>query len=206
MDQQAANLLAALRRPSASAESKLSQLNNLKSDIKHYRVPENAQGTIFECLKVAISQQSSTNIVNAAFSTLGHLIKRLKIQDAEGASIAAHAPRMWSTLQERLGDPKEGHRSGASQAFSDFWPFCPHEVEHIMRDEVISGSHARAKEMGMAWVVKMSQDAQLQFKSFVPPMVASLEDADGIVRDAAKNALVELFRYEETTLEGRSQR
>ena len=195
MDQQAANLLAALRRTSASAESKLTLLNTLKSDIKHYRVPENAQGTIFECLKIAISQQTSSNIVTAALSTLGHLVKRLKIQDADGTSIALHAPKLWSALQERLGDARESNRAGASQALADLWPYCTQDVERIIREDSITLGNVKAKEMGMQWVVKMHQEASLQFKSFVPALVACLEDADGIVRDAAKSAIVELFRY-----------
>lgn len=40
----------------------------------------------------------------------------------------------------------------------------------------------------------MHNDVSLPFKSFVSPMVANLEDADGAVREAAKTALIELFR------------
>jgi CLIP-associating protein 1/2 len=35
----------------------------------------------------------------------------------------------------------------------------------------------------------------LQFKGFVPSLVACLEDSDGGVRDTAKDCVVELFRY-----------
>lgn len=197
MDQQAANLLANLKRASASPESKLALLNSLKSDIKHYRVPDSAHATIFECLRIAISQQASSSITAAGFSTLNHLVKRLKIQDTQGAAIAVHAPRLWPALQERLGDSREGNRTSASQALTDLWPFCVQDVERLIRDEVISGTNNRAKEMGMQWVVKTHQEEQLQFKGFVPHMVTCLEDSDGAVRDAAKSALVELFRYAE---------
>ncbi|KAF2153988.1 hypothetical protein K461DRAFT_209045, partial [Myriangium duriaei CBS 260.36] len=198
MDVQAANLLATLRRTAAPPEQKLTLLSNLKSDIKHYRVPEQAQGPIFECLKLAISQQSSINIVTAALSTLGHLVKRLKIQDPEGRAIALHAPRLFSTLQDRLGDSRDSHRVGALQSFVDLHPFCALDVEHVIREEAIAGSNARSKEMGMQWVVRMHEEQGLAFKSFVPVMVACLEDADGTVRDAAKSALVDLFRTAST--------
>ena len=194
MDQQAANLLAALRRPAASSESKLALLNSLKSDIKHFRVPENAQASIFEALKQAISQQSSSSIASAAFSTLGHLIKRLKIQDPEGKAIVALAPRLFPALQERLGDQRDAYRQGASQALSEIWPFCPQDVEHLIREDAIAGTNARAKQEGMHWVARMSQEQGLQFKSFVGHMVARLEDSDGSVRDAAKVALIDLFK------------
>ena len=192
MDQQATALLAALRRTSASSESKLTLLNILKSDIKHYRVPDNAQATIFDCLKIAIAQQTSSSIIPAAFSTLSHLIKRLKIQDPEGKAIHTYAPRLFATLQERLGDQRDTHRQGASQALADLWPFCPQDIETLIRDDAISGSSVRAKQEGMQWVVTMHEESSLPFKSFVPVLVVCLEDADGSVREAAKSAVVPL--------------
>lgn len=155
MDQQAATLLATLKRTSASSESKLALLNNLKSDIKHHRVQDSAQPVIFECLKLAISQQTSSTIVTAAFTTLSHLIKRLKIQDAEGHAIVAHAYKLLPAIEEKLGDLRETNRSGASQALTDLWPFCGPDIENLVRDEVICGSNARAKAMGMQWVAKV---------------------------------------------------
>lgn len=195
MDQQAAALLTTLKRSSAASDAKLAQLNNLKSDIKHHRVPDSAQPLLFECLKVAIIQQSSSTLATAAFTTLGHLIKRLKIQDPDGAAISQHAPKLFAALQERLGDLRENHRNAASQAFSDIWPFCAQEVERVIRDDVIPGANARAKDCAMHWVVRMNRDESLPFKSFVPLMVANLEDHDGTVRDSAKGALIDLFRY-----------
>jgi hypothetical protein len=41
----------------------------------------------------------------------------------------------------------------------------------------------------------MSKEQGLQFKPFVPRLVEALEDADGAVRETAKMAVVELFRY-----------
>jgi CLASP N terminal len=41
----------------------------------------------------------------------------------------------------------------------------------------------------------MSKEQGLQFKPFVPRLVEALEDADGVVRETAKMAVVELFRY-----------
>ncbi|KAG9782279.1 hypothetical protein KCU95_g10490, partial [Aureobasidium melanogenum] len=194
MDQQAQTLLTTLKRSSAASDAKLTQLNNLKSDIKHHRVPDSAQPIIFECLRVALTQQASSTLATAAFTTLGHLLKRLKIQDPDGSAIVQHAPKLFPALQERLGDLRENHRNAASQAFADAWHFCAQDVEHIIRDEVIPGANVRAKDTAMHWVVRMNRDEALPFKSFVPLMVANLEDHDGAVRDSAKSALVDLFR------------
>lgn len=193
MDQQAATLLSNLKRPAVNSDSKINALNSLKSDIKHYRVPESAQPTIFECLKLAITQQTSAHLAASAFSTLGHLIKRLSIQDASGNTIQQLVPRILPVLQERLGDLREPLRACASQAMTDIYPYLSSDVERIVREEALGGTHARQKETAMGWVVRMHNEQGMAFKSYVGPIVACLENADEHVRDAAKNALVELF-------------
>lgn len=40
----------------------------------------------------------------------------------------------------------------------------------------------------------MHASDNLPFKSFVPYLVANLEDSDGMVRETAKSAVVELFK------------
>lgn len=193
MDAQATALLSTLKRPAASSESKLNLLNALKSDIKHYRVPESAQATIFECVKLAITQQASSTLASSAFSTLGHLVKRLKIQDASGHAIAQLAPRLFPALHDRLGDTREPLRSSAATALAELYPFFVSDVETMVREEAIGGSNPRAKQAGMHWVLKMHQDEHMPFKGYTQAIVARLEDADGGVRETAKLTLVELF-------------
>ncbi|KAK6435520.1 suppressor of tub2 mutation [Oleoguttula sp. CCFEE 5521] len=193
MDEKASQLLAALKRPALKSDTKLNLLNSLKADIKHCNVPDSATAPVFECVKQAIAQQASSQLSQSAFSTLAHLIKRLRILDPEAKAVAAHAPALYPVLKEKLGDAREGNRASASQAFSELWPILTIEVERIIREEVIGGANGRAKEAGMGWVVRMHRDDNMPFKSFVAPIVACLEDSDGQVREAGKNALVELF-------------
>ena len=47
----------------------------------------------------------------------------------------------------------------------------------------------------------MNKNENLPFKSFVPQLIANLEDADPGVREVAKSAVVELFRYAGFALE-----
>ncbi|KAK5131033.1 hypothetical protein LTR08_001383 [Meristemomyces frigidus] len=193
MEAQAASLLSTLKRPAAPSDAKLHALNALKSDIKHCRVPETALSSIFECLRLAIAQQVSSTLALSAFSTLGHLVKRMQIQDASGHTITQLAPRLFPALQDRLGDLKQPIRTASAQALAELYPLLGPDVEHIIREEAINGPHARAKEAAMQWVVRMHVDEAMPFKSYVSDMVARLEDADGGVREAAKAALVELF-------------
>ncbi|RMX74356.1 hypothetical protein D0869_12680 [Hortaea werneckii] len=195
MDAQAASLLSTLKRPAAPSESKLASLNQLKSDIKHHRVPENAQATIFECLRIAITQQSSSTLTLSAYPTLGHLAKRLKIQcpHGTGESIKQLAPRLFPALTERLGDLKEPVRAATCDALGELYQFLGPDVEAIVREDAITGGNARAKEAGMGWVVRMHRNKDMPFKSYTSCIVARLEDADGNVREAAKRSLVDLF-------------
>jgi CLIP-associating protein 1/2 len=41
----------------------------------------------------------------------------------------------------------------------------------------------------------MHQENGMPFKSFVTTLMELLEDADGMVRDTARNAVIELFQY-----------
>ena len=153
VEDQAAQLLATLKKQSASTDTKINQFNSLKSTIKHLRVPEPAQPTIFECVRLAITSQTSSSLASTGFSTLGHLIKRLSLQN-NNVIIAAQGGKLFPILQERLGDARESHRIAASQTLTDIWPFAHQEVEKVIREGALAGS-VRAKEAGMQWVVKV---------------------------------------------------
>lgn len=63
-----------------------------------------------------------------------------------------------------------------------------------MRENAMKSANPRAKEVSMQWLVKMNKTEGLPFRTFVPLLVANLEDADPMVRETAKTAVVELFR------------
>lgn len=154
MEDQAATLLATLKKSSTPVDTKLTLFNNLKSNIKHLRVPDAAQAPIFDCVRLAIASQNSTALVLTGFSSLGHLIKRLNLQN-QGNVVVAQAGRLFPILLDRLGDPRENNRNAASQILADLWPFCDKDVERVIRDQAMTGTNARAKEVAMVWVVKV---------------------------------------------------
>ncbi|KAF1811639.1 ARM repeat-containing protein [Eremomyces bilateralis CBS 781.70] len=193
MEDQAAALLTALKKSTISVEQKATLFNKLKSDIKHLRVPEPAQATIFECIRIAIGSNTSPQLVSTGFASLGHLIKRLHLQDQDN-TIAAQANKLFPLLLERLGDARESHRAAASQTLADIWPYDHADVEHVIKANALQGNNARAKETAMQWVVKMNKTEGLPFRAYVPYLVTALEDADGQVRESAKSAIIELFR------------
>lgn len=171
----------------------MTQFNSLKSSIKHLRVPQECTPTIFECVRLAIAAQTSSTLVSTGFSTLGHLIKRLHLQ-SQTQVVAQESNQLLPILLDRLGDARESQRNAASQALSDLWPYNHPGVEGVVREGALGGTNSRAKEVAMQWVVKMHASDNLPFKSFVPYLVASLEDSDGMVRETAKSAVVELFK------------
>jgi CLIP-associating protein 1/2 len=154
MDEQAQSLLVALQKSSVAIDTKLAAFNNLKSSIRHQRVPDSCQPTIFECIKLGISAQTSPTLASTAFSTLGHLIKRLSLQEQSNV-ITAYTPKLLPIIQERLGDARENLRNAASQTLGDLWPYSKEQVERVLRDGALGGNNAKAKEAAMMWVVKV---------------------------------------------------
>ncbi|KAI4129163.1 MAG: hypothetical protein LQ347_003892 [Umbilicaria vellea] len=190
MDQQAEALLTIIKDNNVPLELKLTNIGELKANIKHRHVPDAAISPSFEIIRIGLM---SLALQDAAFSTLSHLTKRLVLQEQQHI-VAAQGANTYPLLVERLGDQKDRVRIRASQAFTDFWLAASADVEGVIRDVVLPGKHPRAKEAGLQWISKMNQEQGLQFRSFVPKLVDCLEDADGTVREAAKVTTVELFR------------
>lgn len=157
MDELAASVLATLKRSSAPVETKLSLLNSLKSSIKHQRIPESAQLATIECIRTAITAQTSATLVTAGFATLTHLIKRLGIQEETDALFTQRA-NLLPLLLDKIGDVKEVHRHSASQALTEFWGLRPVEVEKLIRETAIQGSNIRAKETAIEWVTRVGEE------------------------------------------------
>lgn len=153
MLEQTNTLLVALKKPSTNVEQRLQLFNNVKSNIKHNRVPEECQAPIFECIRIAISATTSAALVSTGFSTLSHFIKRLQLQ-RETNVITSQASMLCALLLDKLGDARESHRSAALQIFADLYHLCPTEVEAVMHN-AMKGTNARAKDTSMSWLVKV---------------------------------------------------
>jgi len=80
MESKATDLQVFLKNPNTTVESKVAHLTAIKSDIKQRNVPDGAIAPIFDSLRLAIASQHSS-LSAAGFSSLGHLIKRLYIQE-----------------------------------------------------------------------------------------------------------------------------
>ncbi|MCJ1403770.1 suppressor of tub2 mutation [Xylographa trunciseda] len=189
MEQQATHLLAVLKNSNVTVDTKIDLLTKLKTQIKHQQVPEVAITPVFEVVRTAIS---NAHLLDAGFSILFHLTKRLELQD-QSSIIAAEGKKTYSYILERLGDAKDRTRSWAIQALTEFWKASHTDVEQIIRDMALSGRSPRAKEAAMQWVVKTRENS-LQIKAFVPKILDCLGDQEGSVRDTAKSTIIELFR------------
>ncbi|KAE8355010.1 clasp N terminal-domain-containing protein [Aspergillus coremiiformis] len=192
MEPKAAELLAVLKNNNLAIDVKVGHLLGIKSDIKQKNVPDGAVNLIFECLRLAIASPHSA-LYAAGFSTLGHFLKRLFIQDQIHV-VSAYARYLYPVLLERLGDHKERVRAQAAQTFTDLWPAAGPEVEHHVLEVALTGKNPKAKEMSLIWLSNMSKNHGLLFRSYVPSLVSCLEDADSVVRDTAKSTTVELFQ------------
>lgn len=154
MEAKATELLAAFKNPNLSVDSKIAHLSSVKSDIKQKNVPEGAIRSIFETLRIAISSQHYS-VLSAGFSTLGHLLKRLLIQDQQ-QWITSQAQNLYPILVERLNDQKERTRAQAASIFTELWPLAGTEVEYYVLQVALVGKNHRSKEMSMVWLAGVS--------------------------------------------------
>lgn len=154
MEAKAEDLLTALKNPNLSIDTKLNYLLALKSDIKQKVVPAYLTPHLFHGIRLSITSQHAPIYV-AGFSTLGHLLKRLYLQEQHG-DVAYYARDLYPILLERLGDHKERVRTLASQAFTDLWPAANAEVEKHVLGTALNGKNPKAKEMSMLWLTLVS--------------------------------------------------
>lgn len=208
-DKQVADLLTILRSD-AALDNKVQMVTAVKSAIKQHNVPEPCIAQLFEGLRTASTSQHAA-LVNAGFTALGHLLTRLSRQEPK--HIGKEAVRTLPVIIEKLGDQKDKYRTLASQALITIYAVNPGEVERMVRTMAMSGKNPRAKEASLQWLLEvgnattvrlknlvanraqMHQEHGLQFRTYVPLLMELLEDADGMVRDAAKHTVIELFRY-----------
>jgi CLIP-associating protein 1/2 len=157
MEDEATKLLAALKKPSTQVDTRLALFNSLKSGIKHNRVPDTAQATIYECIRIAIGASTSAALVSTGFSTLSHFIKRLALQ-GETSILTSNSHNLLALLLDRLGDARESHRNAAAQILGDLYPLLQTEVQTLMQDNAMKGANARAKDVSMQWLVKVRDE------------------------------------------------
>lgn len=141
-----------LKTNDASLDLKISCINELKYSIKHYHVPDFTVSATFDLIRTAMVSQHSA-LAATGFSALGHLFKRLSIQEPK--HIAIHGPRMLPAVLDRLGDQRERLRALATQCLGDLWKACPQEVERAIRDSAMVSKNPRTKEAAMHWILQV---------------------------------------------------
>ncbi|KAM0563305.1 hypothetical protein ACHAPJ_001023 [Fusarium lateritium] len=189
-DQQVVDLTTILRGD-GTLDSKVQFVTIIKSGIKQHNVPESSVPQLFDGLRNATTSQHAA-LVNAGFTALNHLLTRLSRQDPK--LLSKEAARTLPIVVEKLGDHKDKFRSLASHSLVTLFAVAPADVERFVRNTAMGGKNPRAKETAMHWLLQMHKENGLPFRGYVPVLMELLEDADGMVRDAAKNTVIELFR------------
>ncbi|KAF6220600.1 hypothetical protein HO133_003033 [Letharia lupina] len=189
MELLASNTLTALKS-TAPIDTKLKHLTELKAEIKHRHCPEHAVAPLFDAIRISLA---TPHLTDAGFSILGHLMKRLELQDQDSL-LQAQGIRTYPCLLERLADQKDRIRQRALQAFTDFHSVSPPDVEQYVRDHALTNRHPKTKEAGMQWVISIRSEKNIPFRTFVPNIVDCLEEADGSVRRTAQSTIIELFQ------------
>ncbi|RYC58150.1 hypothetical protein CHU98_g8062 [Xylaria longipes] len=171
-DDQAQGLLAILKKET-TVDAKVQYVTAVKSGIKQHNVPDSCVAPLFEGLRQAsISQHAAL----------------------EPKYLHREAKQTLPLIVDKMGDQKDKFRALALQAMVTMYAHVPADAERFVRNTAMAGKNPRAKESSMQWLLQMHKDHGLQFRSYVPTLMELLEDADGMVRDAAKATVIELFR------------
>lgn len=167
METLASNTLTALKS-TAPIDTKLKHLTELKAEIKHRHCPEHAVPPLFDAIRISLA---TPHLTDAAFSILAHLMKRLELQDQDSL-LQAQGLKTYPCLLDRLADQKDRTRHRALQAFTDFHSISAPDVEHFVRDHVLTDRHPKTKEAGMQWVLGVCLVPPI-----LPKMLTSLRPA-----------------------------
>ena len=146
IEAQAASLLAAYGTISDDKFQK--HLIQLKADIKHRQVPERAINPIFAIIKLSIED---TYLADNGLSVLGHLTKRLALQD-QASQLVAQTRRIYSSIVQNLGNEKDRVCSRAAQVLGELREIAPSDVERAMRDFAFTSENPKAKINSMHWI------------------------------------------------------
>lgn len=153
MEALAAEAQASLKS-TAPIEDKLKHLTDLKQEIKHRSCPERSVPTIFNVIRSALT---IPHAVDAGFSILGHLTKRLLLQKLQN-SVYTHTLKLFPVFLERLADQRDRVRQRATAAISDFYSVSDEarkDVEQFVRDTVLVTRNPRAKQAAMQWILEV---------------------------------------------------
>ncbi|KAH0612578.1 uncharacterized protein H6S33_008958 [Morchella sextelata] len=189
-DTQAENLLALLK--GSDVDQKIAEFANIKSQVKHQHVQTEAIGPLFEACRLGVSSPNNTLSLHA-LSCLGHLIKRVTLQDV--ARIRPHVAHILPVLIEKLGDQKDRSRSVALTGLLDLWKSSGPDVERGIKELGFGSKIPRCRQESLNWLLQVHHSQQgFSFRSFTPFMIKMLEDASEPVRESAKDVVVELFK------------
>lgn len=120
-------------------------------------------------------------------------LRRLDIQDTNLLRTAL--PTVLTLLIDRLGDVPEKNQQLARDCLAIAWRSSPTEVEGAIKQLGFGHRISRVREQSIRWTAKSALDktSKLNFRTFTSYLIVALEDADGTVREASKQTIVELF-------------
>lgn len=159
-EEQVANLQAILRTD-VSNDTKVQQINNVKSGIKQNNIPEPAILPLFEAIRACATSQHAV-IASAGFSTLHHLLTRLSRQEPK--YIVKEAGRTLPLIVDKTGDQKDKYRQLATACLTTIWKVTPIDVERIVKNTGLVGKNPRMKESCLRWAAEVCYLGHVVFK------------------------------------------
>ncbi|KAI5779218.1 clasp N terminal-domain-containing protein [Geopyxis carbonaria] len=189
-DSHAQDLLVLLR--GNDVDRKIAEFNTIKGMVKHHAVQSEAINPMFQACEIAIQSSNNTLSTNA-LGCLKHLIKRISLQ--EPARLRPQGHHLLPLLVEKLGDMKDRNRAVAMISILEMFRHCPTEVEKYLKEVGFASKNPRIRQEAIACLMSIHTTVpSFAFRSYTPFLMEMLEDASELVREAAKNAVVDLFK------------
>jgi hypothetical protein len=87
MESQVGELLALMRSPDASVDAKVAGINDVKSGIKHFNVPDASVPQLFDILRLAMQSQNATLVTSGFGMFWCASLRRSLIDNAQVPSV-----------------------------------------------------------------------------------------------------------------------
>ncbi|VEU19369.1 DEKNAAC100593 [Brettanomyces naardenensis] len=172
---------------SHNTEKALQLILQLKTHVKHQRVDLQYAQQYFDSLILAFCEP---RLSITAFSTLCHLIKRVRTQRPSDLKLV-HS-KVVPFLFERLKEPKASMRSAAMKAMVTIWESIPEDFENDLNRRGFKNSDPaiRAGLLGMIGEIAKNSTG-FSVAPFLPSIVSLL--ADQVVSSHAMDLLILYF-------------
>lgn len=179
---------------SKSPNDALEMVLQLKDQVKHQQINLHYAPRYFDSLLLAYRQKL---VAISSFSTICHLIKRIKLQDSSALQMVI--PKVAPFLFERLKDSKTSMRSASMKAIVTIWESAPDQFEEILRKHGLKNKDPLIRAGLLSMISEIAKNSPgFTLSAMLTEVVNLTHDRDPQVAKLATDLLI--FYYNNAAL------